>query len=369
MTSSPLWNGSNSSPNGISNHQPNNNAGTSNANGNTNASANRSVWNGGGQDRPPSSVGHSPKMDANPQNQQQHYQNDPNSLNCNNTSPVNSRLKTMILNKQQQQYNQQLHQYNQQMYGQQQMLSSPSGDGGGSQMISPQLSSDQFGQVSHDSRPPSRQSPNPSQNSTGHFLVEGHHLQRSVIPEGGGIWEWGEDIQRVSGMESFEKYVDTAGNTDDECRKLLPGEHLGFQNMKDSTLKKESKFGKKFFHDTNIKNTRQSKMSNEDPYFHTETMTVYDDEFGDVNIKEEPYLFRGDGGPMLLKKTSGAWCCRQGGTDNPSPDHLRDGCCPGQGLQTLDEVVESEPEKPLESKNVSRLSHIFTNVCGFLSPH
>ncbi|RZF45261.1 hypothetical protein LSTR_LSTR017281 [Laodelphax striatellus] len=56
--------------------------------------------------------------------------------------------------------------------------------------------------------------------------------------------------------------------------------------------------------------------------------------------KEHPgYVFCGEGGPNNLEKMDGSWCCRKGGTEAPTAEHLRDGCC--QGLQTLDEVLET----------------------------
>ncbi|XP_034238959.1 DNA N6-methyl adenine demethylase isoform X2 [Thrips palmi] len=365
--SSPLWNNSNAPTTSINNHQPNNNAGSANANGNTNASANRSVWNGGGQDRPPSSLGHSPKMDSSPH---QHYQQDQS--NSNSTSPVNSRLKTMILNKQQQQQQQQQYgqqmqqqQYGQQMYGQQQQLTSPGGESNGQQMMSPPRHSDQYGQQAqqgHHSRPPSRQSPNPSQNTAGHFLVEGHHLQRSVIPEGGGIWEWGSDnlhgtnLNPVSAMENFVKFAELGdgGGEGSNSVKGFQGGQLGFQGMKsETTVKSESKTDDIWSHEKSQyeRISEQNSIQNTNDFFLKKTLSLghysNEDATSDtIKIKEEPYLFRGDGGPISLEKISGAWCCRQGGTDKPTPEHLRDGCCPGQGLQTLDEVVDSESEKP-----------------------
>jgi hypothetical protein len=55
--------------------------------------------------------------------------------------------------------------------------------------------------------------------------------------------------------------------------------------------------------------------------------------------KERPsYMFAGDGGPTPLEKIKGSWCCRQGGVETPTPEHLRDGCC--QGFQTADEQVQ-----------------------------
>lgn len=58
-----------------------------------------------------------------------------------------------------------------------------------------------------------------------------------------------------------------------------------------------------------------------------------------------PYLHAGDGGPMKIKLAPGSWCCRQGGTENPTPEHMRDGAC--AGLQTQDEIIadSSDSEK------------------------
>nr|CAD7194097.1 unnamed protein product [Timema douglasi] len=57
--------------------------------------------------------------------------------------------------------------------------------------------------------------------------------------------------------------------------------------------------------------------------------------------KSEP---TGNGGPAVIEKMSGSWCCRQGGIETPSPEHLRDGCC--QGFQTADEQDVKQPCSP-----------------------
>lgn len=44
-------------------------------------------------------------------------------------------------------------------------------------------------------------------------------------------------------------------------------------------------------------------------------------------IKKENYLFEGEGGPISLKASSGAWCCRLGGTEPPSAEHIKIGGC------------------------------------------
>jgi hypothetical protein len=58
-----------------------------------------------------------------------------------------------------------------------------------------------------------------------------------------------------------------------------------------------------------------------------------------VKTEQPSYLFVGDGGPIPLEKVKGSWCCRQGGIETPTPEHLRDGCC--QGFQTADEQVQT----------------------------
>ena len=58
-----------------------------------------------------------------------------------------------------------------------------------------------------------------------------------------------------------------------------------------------------------------------------------------VKTEQPSYLFAGDGGPTPLEKVKGSWCCRQGGIETPTPEHLRDGCC--QGFQTADEQVQT----------------------------
>lgn len=55
------------------------------------------------------------------------------------------------------------------------------------------------------------------------------------------------------------------------------------------------------------------------------------------------YPFKGEGGPLKLQLSSGSWCCRQGGIEPPTAEHLVDGCC--QGLQTMDELLEEDIEE------------------------
>ncbi|XP_052750450.1 methylcytosine dioxygenase TET isoform X2 [Galleria mellonella] len=72
--------------------------------------------------------------------------------------------------------------------------------------------------------------------------------------------------------------------------------------------------------------------------------------------RNEPYLFRGDGGPVIFRNEVGYSCCRQGSTKKPPPEHLRDGACPG--FQTKDEIIEDDPEQAdkADPKTVSKPS-------------
>lgn len=63
---------------------------------------------------------------------------------------------------------------------------------------------------------------------------------------------------------------------------------------------------------------------------------------------EDTYKFPGDGGPAKMTPESGSWCCRRGGINQPTLEHLRDGCC--QGLQTKDEIL-SEINSKIESNS------------------
>lgn len=67
----------------------------------------------------------------------------------------------------------------------------------------------------------------------------------------------------------------------------------------------------------------------------------------DQKEQDTNYKFQGDGGPAKVSSEVGSWCCRRGGTEQPTPEHLREGCC--QGLRTRDEILE-EPEKDSEVK-------------------
>lgn len=83
-----------------------------------------------------------------------------------------------------------------------------------------------------------------------------------------------------------------------------------------------------FEHNTNSSGRNQSR---------TTTPSEKVTESAKVKEEQPSYLFAGDGGPIPLEKIKGSWCCRQGGIETPTPEHLRDGCC--QGFQTADEQV------------------------------
>nr|CAD7425009.1 unnamed protein product [Timema monikensis] len=292
---------------------------------------------------------------------------------------LNSRLKTMILNKQQQQHQQQTQQINHQMqqynhqvqqhqHLQRQMslesdlrrslsssnLDDSANSGNTHQMLSPNDQSVQrassHGQYSAsggssqsletrgmDRMIASGRSPTigrkqlDSQSSMdSNFLVQGHHPQNhlsAMTSEGGGFsWEWvgGSastndmlDNGAISAMENFIKY----SSGDDKGGG--PIEHN--QNFEQEEFNKQCRDS-----DTIISDDVSSP--------HKESITPR------VKQEKPAYRFPGNGGPAVIEKMSGSWCCRQGGIETPSPEHLRDGCC--QGFQTADEQDVKQPCSP-----------------------
>ncbi|GLV39217.1 Ten-Eleven Translocation (TET) family protein [Carabus blaptoides fortunei] len=80
----------------------------------------------------------------------------------------------------------------------------------------------------------------------------------------------------------------------------------------------------------------------------------------EIKLEQEAYVFEGDGGPAAIKIQGGAWCCRQGGTEAPTPEHLRDGAC--MGLQTQDEVLlEQSGDNNKKSNNQSEVKNEKSN--------
>lgn len=86
------------------------------------------------------------------------------------------------------------------------------------------------------------------------------------------------------------------------------------------------------------------------------------DELSDLN---KSYVFAGEGGPCELNDCSGPWCCRRGGTETPTPEHMKDGLC--QGMRTQDEMTEpkemnnnDEPAtvKPEDLSSKEMMDHI-----------
>uniref|UniRef100_A0A8D8PW25 Methylcytosine dioxygenase TET n=1 Tax=Cacopsylla melanoneura TaxID=428564 RepID=A0A8D8PW25_9HEMI len=66
--------------------------------------------------------------------------------------------------------------------------------------------------------------------------------------------------------------------------------------------------------------------------------------------EKKPYVFPGEGGPCRLEDSTGPWCCRRGGTETPTSEHLKDGLC--QGMRTQDEMTEpKEPNNNEEGPN------------------
>lgn len=98
----------------------------------------------------------------------------------------------------------------------------------------------------------------------------------------------------------------------------------------------------------NQDNIKKEKNENSEKIIQEEPKSL-SFEVKEIKLEKEAYIFEGTGGPVALDMHGGSWCCRRGGTDPPTSEHLKDGVC--MGLQTQDEILE---EKNPEKKNVNQ---------------
>ncbi|XP_018309963.1 tet methylcytosine dioxygenase-like isoform X2 [Mycetomoellerius zeteki] len=245
-----------------------------------------------------------------------------------------------------------------------------------------------------------------NENLTGNFLLHSHHPRVENLPDGGGLWEWTEgehnhnnnDIDNKddntalpeNGMTVFENFMKLTAENKSQSYDKDEDQHsweAEGRNDKDQEIDDKS-FQQRLCMDQ-IENTsfeKSQKISENDGiktdnlnFLKTNAadhMSFQDKCDSDRLIKQEvieehnyvhvshdasniveneenqeitrDYKFRGDGGPAKVSPCTGSWCCRRGGTEQPTPEHLRDGCC--QGLQTKDEILDDSTEKA-ELKN------------------
>lgn len=245
----------------------------------------------------------------------------------------------------------------------------------------------------------------PNENLTGNFLSHSHHPRVDNLPDGGGLWEWTEeehnhnnnDIENKNddnstlpenGMTAFENFMKLAAeNKNQSCDKdkeqhswETEGRSNEDQDIDDKSFQQRlcmdqienTSFerSQKISESDRIKNDNLDFLKTSKAADHissqnkcdsdrvikqedTEDHNYTQDAFNIIENEENreiarDYKFRGDGGPAKVSPGTGSWCCRRGGTEQPTPEHLRDGCC--QGLQTKDEILADSPEKA-ELKN------------------
>lgn len=250
---------------------------------------------------------------------------------------------------------------------------------------------------------------NKTQMNNGNFLAQGHH-PRSLATEGGGFWDFSPSKKpppnvggESSAMENFFKYADeryeapkndfyparafattkesttvnaiaTQTTPVDNDHKTEP------ENAEGTTKESVSNFGQQTdnaFWDPIGRDKEKSERNNNqvenEPNEKNESTwynhkILLDDRrpkplsqdqqrpktpFGEDPRPQSacdlnPYAFTGEGGPKKLEKISGSWCCRKGGTDTPTVEHLRDGCC--SGMKTMDEVLDDDGDEIAEDK-------------------
>ncbi|CAH1391306.1 unnamed protein product [Nezara viridula] len=249
--------------------------------------------------------------------------------------------------------------------------------------------------------------------SSGNFLVKGHHPQK-LVSEGGGTW--GESPQKfnqsISAMENFVKYATSMGSPDlkqnwnaqsyshasyqnsithqrpqnglvythsshDLERKVIQPEQrsqngpfpnwypnyqlaYGYNHMKHEALwyQKQEPWGMQtefISRDPENRDLIPKIPFGMDPRL-DEPIEKIDEEDGVLKKMQAKYVYYGDGGPASVQSSPGPWCCRQGGTEKPTPEHIKDGCC--QGYQTQDEILDSDKEVKKELDLSSKPEHM-----------
>ncbi|XP_014246962.1 DNA N6-methyl adenine demethylase isoform X2 [Cimex lectularius] len=248
--------------------------------------------------------------------------------------------------------------------------------------------------------------------SSGNFLVQGHHPQKSVS-EGGGTRDTSPIYSNPGKTKLFSnRFVDSLGYPDlKHIKNNQPLSHNLYLSYDNNNYNLNSEyFSQNGFHKHPIASPVKpsnrmecttesnlnvsSNISVKQAYWYqksepwgpqTEFITTYQGKpsfdripFGtdprrnelveeldmkDGILKKVPvnYAYHGSGGPADISSTNGAWCCRQGGTGKPSPEHLEEGFC--QGYQTQDEMLEEELEikKKMESIDMSKKPENMTN--------
>ncbi|XP_063975356.1 methylcytosine dioxygenase TET isoform X3 [Diachasmimorpha longicaudata] len=300
-----------------------------------------------------------------------------------NRTPSNlqSRLRSMILDKQQaqQQIQQQMsHGHHQMPQGHQQNPNGSNDFPTDDRIRDSHEGNDKAQEKRPDhqyiNQPSMMSMPQTNESMTGNFLLHSHHPRDDSLHGGGGLWDWtggGNSVNseiipnnEVPSMENFEDYNkkkiawdnnqtdhDKDNKSFHEKLRIVPG-------GKDNQMKGPEK------NTSEIMNEKPSGIDFKQPIKQEYNCTAelsesQESESLPKTIKTEPdqedndsdYKFRGDGGPLKLSTETGSWCCRRGGTDQPTPEHLREGCC--QGLQTQDEIIADSPSTSNDVKNES----------------
>ncbi|XP_032688630.1 uncharacterized protein LOC116852409 isoform X3 [Odontomachus brunneus] len=343
---------------------------------------------------------------------------------------LNSRLKSMILNKQQQQQQQQQQQMQQQQQQQthqdqhrnihHQMQAQHVGSNNGGTAV--EYPTDDRMRDAHDSNEKMQEKrtdhfinqsniismAQSNENMTGNFLSHSHHPRVDNLPDGGGLWGWtgGEHNHSnrndgsvlpehsMTTLENFMKFATESKSDVDRCCDK-DKDQLSWQTQEKKSHEDQSIDDKSFqqrlcmdqIEEVSFGESQKTSESDEAKSdsldFLKTTDTVVGTSSQDIDkcgdsvraIKQESitvdynndvstrdiannviaeneegsqkivpdYKFRGDGGPAKVSPGTGSWCCRRGGTEQPTPEHLRDGCC--QGLQTKDEMLADSPQR------------------------
>lgn len=223
-----------------------------------------------------------------------------------------------------------------------------------------------------------------NENMTDNFLSHSHHPRVNGLLDGGGLlWGWSEGEHNhdddnnnknasnsalsgneITDLENLndetknqqQSWEATQGKGNDDIDDKSFQQSLCMNQIEKTSFEESQKVSNSneirnnnlnFLKTTDTVHTSSQDINARNPSHVIKQENVGDYASGNMSIHddviEKNYKFRGDGGPAKVSPETGSWCCRRGGTEQPTPEHLKDGCC--QGLQTKDEILDESSQK------------------------
>lgn len=202
--------------------------------------------------------------------------------------------------------------------------------------------------------------------STGHFLSYSHHRRLNYFNDGGGFPNFNpsqngsaiENMMKFASDENYTKWNNNSKMSNNKPFSYSDNSSLGKNNISNMKMENYSPHNENHIPkeesqlppQTIIKTEPVSQECKADLPTEQESQQTIKLEPGLIKNETETYIFEGNGGPAAIEASGGSWCCRKGGTEPPTSDHLKDGTC--IGLQTQDEILEDKSsDKKLQNQS------------------